>query len=275
MQAVNAQMSSVGGMVNEKQQAMVERRAVVAAPLQKSSRGPKNEIHQGLILLAEGYIENASAAERFRILRAKIERANLGERKVKVIAVTSAVPSEGKSVVAVNLSRALSIDPVGKTLLIDCDLRKPTIQKFFRTARECGLSDALFNKRLSNKYIRSVAPGLDVITAGTPVVDPTEAVEQPELEVFISQLREFYRYIVIDCPPTLLCPEPIRLTSMADTTLLVARAWRTTKHLVKEAVEQIGERKILGVVLNEATDASHKYSDYGYYYYQHHSGSAR
>lgn len=250
--------------------------AASGSALKVDRAGPrvKNEIVQGLIYLAEGYVESPVAAERFRILRAKIERLNLGEKRFKVIAVTSAVPSEGKSVVSVNLSRALSVDPIGKTLLIDCDLRKPSVQQFFRTTREGGLSDALANRRILNKFIRSVAPGLDVITAGTPVLDATETIEQPELATFINQLREYYRYIVIDCPPVLLCPEPIRISLLADATLLVARAWRTNRNLVKEAVEAIGAPKLLGVVLNDTSDASNSYNDHGYYYYYYSTGGA-
>lgn len=242
-----------------------------------SSSKEKNEIYQGLIMLAEGYIDSPSSAERFRMMRAKIERLNLGDRRLKLLAITSAVPSEGKSVVAVNLARALSIDPVGKTLIIDCDLRKPSVQKFFRTSRDGGLSDALLSKKLLNKFIRPVAPGLDLITAGTPVVDPMEAIEQPEFAAFISQLKEHYRYIVLDCPPALICPEPIRISSLADATFLVARAWRTNRGLVREAVELIGRQRILGVVLNEGLDGSHQYNDYGYYnYYTNHlSGVGR
>lgn len=227
----------------------------------------RNDLYQGLVLLAEGYIESAPAAERFRILRAKLERLNLGpEQKIKVISVTSALPAEGKSVCAVNLARALSIDPLGKTLLIDCDLRKPSVNKFFRIPRENGLSDALFTKKLANQYIKSVAPGLDVMTAGTQVVDPAEAIEQPELSQYISELRNYYRYIVIDCPPTLLCPEPIRISAFSDTTILVARAWRTDRTLVREAAEAIGHQRLLGVVLNDGMDTSRQYLQYGYYY---------
>ncbi len=227
----------------------------------------RNDLYQGLVLLAEGYIESAPAAERFRILRAKLERLNLGPaQKIKVISVTSALPAEGKSVCAVNLARALSIDPLGKTLVIDCDLRKPSVNKFFRVSREGGLSDALFRKKLSNQFIKSVAPGLDVMTAGTQVVDPAEAIEQPDFDRFIQELKSYYRYIILDCPPTLLCPEPIRISSVADTTILVARAWRTDKNLVKEAAEAIGQHRLLGVVLNDGMDTSKQYSKYGYYY---------
>ncbi len=227
----------------------------------------RNDLYQGLVLLAEGYIESAAAAERFRIIRAKLERMNLGPvQKIKTISVTSALPSEGKSVCAVNLARALSIDPLGKTLIIDCDLRKPSIHKFFRVPRESGLSDALFQKKLTNQFIKSVAPGLDVITAGTQVVDPAEAIEQPELEQFLRDLRNYYRYIIIDCPPALLCPEPIRISTMADTSILVARAWRTDRTLVRDAADAIGQHRLLGVVLNDGMDTSRQHLQYGYYY---------
>lgn len=244
--------------------AQFQRQEVTAA--NPHTRG-RNDLYQGLILLAEGYIESVPAAERFRILRAKLERMNLGEKKFRTIAITSAIPAEGKSVCSVNLSRALSVDPLGKTLLIDCDLRRPTVHKFFRVQRENGLSDALFSKRFSNKFVKSVAPGLDVLTAGSPVVDASEAIEQPELEMFLQQMKEYYRYIIIDCPPTLLCPEPIRLSTLADTTLLVARAWRTDRRLVQEASEAIGHNRLLGIVLNDGMDASRQYLEYGYYYY--------
>lgn len=232
----------------------------------KALRG-RNEIYQGLILLAEGYIESIPAAEKFRILRAKIDRMNLGEDRFKVISVTSAVPSEGKSVTSVNLARALSIDPTGKTLLIDCDLRKPSVHRFFRLTREGGVSDALLTKKISNSYIKSVAPGLDVMTAGTPVVDPAQVIEQPELAQFIEQFRGHYRYIVVDCPPALLCPEPITLSTLTDKTLLVVRAWRTDRRLVREAVNAIGKENLLGVVMNEGMDPAKSYLDYGYYGY--------
>lgn len=267
MQSANA----VGGMaaVTDESELSGEQAAPGGQVIPSGSRGVRgrSEIYQGLILLAEGYIESMPAAERFRILRAKLERMNLDERRFKVITVTSAVPAEGKSDISVNLARALSIDPLGKTLIIDCDLRKPTVHQFFRVPRENGLSDALFHRKISNRYIKSVAPGLDVITAGTQVVDPTEAIEQPDLASFITQLRDYYRYVIIDCPPVLLCPEPIRLTTLSDTTVLVARAWRTNRKLVREASEAIGPQRILGLVLNDGIDVSGGYLDYGYYGY--------
>ncbi len=229
----------------------------------------ENSLYQGSILLADGEVESPAAAERFRILRAKIERLNLRrENNYHVLAVTSAVAQEGKSVTSVNLARALSIDPAGKTLLIDCDLRRPTVHKFFNLQQEQGLSDAIAGEAGIFDVIKPVTPRLDVITAGTPISDPPQAIERPDIPRFLHLLRSKYRYIVVDCPPALLCSEPIRLSSIVDATLLVVRAWRTEKRLVKDAVEVIGESKILGVVMNDAVDASKPYLDYGYYGYR-------
>ncbi len=235
---------------------------------QRLQNKKNNQLYHGQILLQEGSMTNFPAAERFRILRAKIERNNLGPKRYHVIAVTSAVPEEGKSVVSVNLARALSIDPVGKTLLIDSDLRKPSVHRFFGLNEGPGLSDALVGDQPLFSVIRSASPRLDVITAGTPLLDPTQAVELPEYKLYLDELRKRYRYIIVDCPPTLLCPEPITISSIVDSVLLVVRAWRTPKQLVEEASDILDRSRIMGVVVNDIIDASRVYDHYGYYGYQ-------
>jgi tyrosine-protein kinase Etk/Wzc len=185
------------------------------------------------------------------------------------------MPAEGKSVVSVNLARALSVDHLGKTLIIDCDLRRPTVHNFFRISREPGLSDGLATKKLSSNLIRSVGPGLDVITAGTPVIDPAQTLEQPDLTAFLAQLRRYYRYIIIDAPPVLFCPEPITLSCLADSALMVVRAGRTDKRMVRDAVEVIGEQKVMGIVFNDGLDPSRQYMDYSYYGYYNSASKGR
>lgn len=234
---------------------------------ERKNRVP-DQLHQGIILLQDGQIVNLPASERFRILRAKIERQNLSSKRYYTIAVTSAVPDEGKSVVAVNLARALSIDPMGKTLLIDCDMRKPAVHGFFKISESPGLSDVLVRGLNPESAIYSLTPRLDVLAAGTLLTDPTQAVEQPELVELLASLRERYRYIVIDCPPVLLCPEPITLSSLVDGTLLVVRAWKADKRLVNEAIDIIGRNQIMGLVMNDIIDASRIYDYYGYYGYK-------
>lgn len=241
----------------------------------KSLNAKENELYQGVILLADGAILSQPSAKRFRMLRAKIERLNLGKQQYNVIAITSALPQEGKSVVATNLARALSIDPLGKTLLLDCDLRRPNVHNFFKLKVNQGLSDYLLGQTPLYKVIQPVTPRLDIITAGTPIPNPTQAIEKPELPQLIDELRNHYRYIIVDCPPAVLCPEPITISSFVDTTLLVARAWRTQKRIVKDAINLIGKSKLLGIVMNDCVESSKQYLDYGYYSYRYGNGAAQ
>lgn len=228
------------------------------------------DLNQGNIFLADGVINNFAAAERYRILRSEIERKNLGKKRYQILSVVSAIPQEGKSVTAVNLSRALSIDPNGRTLLIDCDLRKPSVHHYFEIAQENGLSDVLGDKIELRKAIKPVSPGLDVLTAGTVVDDPARLIEGSEFPAYLEDLRNYYNYIIVDCPPALLCPEPITISSITDGTIMVLRAWKTDKRLVSDAISVIGKERIFGAIMNGGFDSSKPYLSYDYYgYYQH------
>ena len=224
-------------------------------------------LHEGGIVLSGTRTVDFQAAERFRILRAKIERMNLSSPERRVLAVTSAVPEEGKSLIAANLARALAMDPRGKTLLLDCDLRKPAVHRYFGIPFTPGLSDALVGNKSLAAVIQSLEPGLDIIAAGSPVIDATRAVELPQLSSMLDELKKHYRYIVVDCPPVLLCPEPLTLSSLVDGTIMVVRAWRTHKKLVRDAVTLLGKEKFVGVIVNDAKDALNEYGYYGYYGY--------
>lgn len=228
---------------------------------------PSVPLHDGGINIAGSKTLDLQAAERFKFIRAKLERLNLSGHLKQVLAVTSAVPAEGKSLIASNLARALAQDPRGKTLLVDCDLRKPAVHKYCQLALQPGLSDALVGQRALAGAIQKLDTGLDVLTAGSPVVDATRAIELPQMASTISQLRKHYRYIVLDCPPVLLCPEPLVLSSLVDGTIMVVRAWVTSKTLVSDALNALGKDKCLGVVVNDAYDAVNEYGNYGYYSY--------
>lgn len=230
------------------------------APGRKSSA-----LYNGNVRLADCQLVNLEAAERFRILRAKIDRLNLAQNEHRIIAITSAVPSEGKSLVAVNLARAFGLDPINKVLIIDCDLRRPRVHNYFGLSESPGLSDVLVAGKPMPTVIRPGERGVDVISAGSPVADPTRAIEQPILSSYLAELKKRYRYIVLDCPPVLLCPEPITLSSIAEGTLMVVRAWATEKKLVRDAIGVIGKKSIMGLVMNDGYEASREYQYYGYY----------
>jgi capsular exopolysaccharide synthesis family protein len=248
------------------EETMPVKRGVPIAPVLKAG-GRKSSLSDGCVFLSGSITVDVQASERFRILRTKIERESLSGKKIQVIALSSAIPEEGKSVVSVNLARAFGIDPQGKTLIIDCDLRKPNVHRFFDQMQSPGLSDVLVAGKPIKNVIRSVEPGLDLLTAGSPVVDSTRTIEQPGLGLLIEELRKYYRYIIIDCPPVLMCPEPLTLVNLADTSLLVVRSWKTQKKLVKEAVNSLGRKQLMGIVLNESTDTLQQYGYYSYYGY--------
>ena len=241
-------------------------RSVPIAPVLRPG-GRKSTLSDGCVLLSGSVTVDLQAAERFRILRTRVERRALAGQQLQIIAMTSAIPEEGKSVAAVNAARAFGMDPQGKTLIIDCDLRKPNVHRFFDEIQSPGLSDVLVAGKPIKNVIRSVEPGLDLLTAGSPVVDSTRTIEQPGLALLLEELRKHYRYIILDCPPVLLCSEPLTLTNLADTTLMVVRSWRTQKKLVREAVNIIGKKALMGLVLNESTDTLQQYGYYSYYGY--------
>lgn len=251
---------------NEKSAVPARAKNVAIAPV-LTFGGKKGSISDGCVLLSNSYIVDLEAAEGFRILRAKIERRALTEGRQTVIAITSAVPGEGKSVIAVNLARAFGMDPQGKTLIVDCDLRKPNVHRFFGESVSPGLSDVLVAGKSVKSVIRSLEPGLDFIAAGSPVIDSTRTIEQPGFITMLEEMGKYYRKIVIDCPPVLLCSEPLFLVQNAHSAVMVIRAWRTQKKLVKEAVNVIGPKKIAGTVLNECADSLQQYGYYSYYGY--------
>lgn len=232
-----------------------------------ATKKSNSSLSDGMVLLPHGTIVDLQVAERFRILRSQLEQRALKSdlEGRRIYAVTSALPSEGKSVISVNLSRALGTDPRGKALLIDCDLRKPNVHRFFGVRQSPGLSDVLLAGKSIKSVVHSAENGLDVITAGSPVVDSTRTLEQPGTALLLEELKKHYQVIILDCPPSLFCSEPIALSRLASSTILVSRSWNTEKKLVKEAVGLIGKKNIGGLVLNDCSDIINQYGYYGYY----------
>lgn len=244
----------------------------VLTSIQKTKPEPKS-LSDGIILLSGGSAVDLEAAERFRMLRAQLDRLSLVTEKTDCIAITSAVPSEGKSLVSSNLARAFASDPSGRTIIVDCDLRKPNAHRFFAEASSPGLSDLLVGGKSIEDVVREVEPGLDLIPAGSPVVDSTRTIESPGLKLLVADLKKRYTHVILDCPPVLMCSEVMHVSQIATSTLLVARAWRTEKNLVKEATKLLQEHSLLGVVLNECNDSLRQYGYYGYYGYLGSKGS--
>ncbi len=213
---------------------------------------------------------NSMFAERFRVLRTSIIYSNPDLSK-KVILVSSVGPGEGKSTVAVNLATAFA-QFEGKIILIDADLRKPTLHTILNQPCEKGLTELLVSQNLDYKaYLKnSGIKNLDFISCGTIPLNPAELLGSKRLEHLISELAKNYDRIILDAPPVLAATDAVVLSTKVDTTLLILKAGSTHKQAAVRAVKLIHSvhSKILGVVLNMVKAEDNKYYQYYNYYSQ-------
>jgi len=204
-------------------------------------------------------------AESYRALRTSLLLSNLGAPP-KVIMVTSALPQEGKTTTSMNCAVVLAQKDV-RVLLIDADLRRPSIHKNLGMGPHLGLSNVLTGTTTLEKAITHTAilPNLDVLAAGSPPPNPAELLASSNMREMLAELREKYDHIIIDTPPSLSVTDAVVLSPRADAVMLVIRAEQTTKQALRRARDILAQvnAKVVGVLLN-AVDLSSP--DYYYYY---------
>ncbi|MGQ9678671.1 MAG: GumC family protein [bacterium] len=212
--------------------------------------------------------ENIS--EQFRILRTNLQFLG-AEKKIEKIVVTSPSPAEGKSTVSINLARVLAASGK-KTILIDCDLRKPVIHKHFNRRRKPGITDVvLLGTPLEEALSQPAADAPAVICAGTTPPSPVDFFTSSAFHNFLNRLAETYDYIVIDTPPVLVSADALALAAQSDGILLVTRMKQTDIRALTEARKLINQAqgRILGVVAN-GINIKHRYGYYRYKYRYYH-----
>lgn len=212
--------------------------------------------------------------EVYRQLRTNIEFSNF-EDDAKIINVTSTAPGEGKSSVASNLA-LISSDKYEKVLLIDCDLRKPTVHKRFKISNKIGLSnlmkdknaefnpnDGYYFKRFKNENTNA---HLYILTSGSKVPNPQELLSSKKFHELINKARELFDYIIVDCPPISAVSDAIPVSNVCDGTIFVISSKETNKTDAKDAINVLQRNgvKIIGCVLTKVEELSQK--RYGYYY---------
>src|SRR3989441_1333725 len=204
-------------------------------------------------------------AESYRALRTSLLLTSLGAPP-KVILITSALPQEGKTTTSINTAIVLAQKGT-RVLLIDADLRRPSIHKTLGMGPRTGLSNVLTgNASLQQAIVRSpLLPALFVLPAGTPPPNPAELLASTNMKDVLEKLRGEYDHIVLDTPPTLSVTDAVVASTRADAVVLVIRSGQTTKQALRRAREiliQVNAR-VSGVLLN-AVDLSSP--DYYYYY---------
>lgn len=206
-----------------------------------------------------------ASREQYRALAALLVDSQT-ESGTKVVMIASAVPAEGKTLTACNLALTLSESFQKRVLLIDGDLRRPTLHDMFRLNAASGLTDALSSPDERKLLIRQVSPRLAVLPAGRPDSDPMAILVSDRMRHLLDEAREAFDWVIIDTPPLVMLPDAHLLAPMADGVVLVVRAASTPHALVTRAIEAVGKARTIGVVLNQAESQGE--GSYGGYYYE-------
>ena len=213
---------------------------------------------------------NATASESFKAMRTRVQYSKLEEEPLKTILVTSSIPSEGKTTVALNLAGSFA-QAEKRVLLLDCDLRKPRIHAIFETQRFPGLSDHLFGNVSYEDILRSSRlENLKYITSGTIPPNPSEMLGSKQLKDFVIKVRELFDYVIIDSPPYISVTDSENLARISDGTIIVVQANKTPMDVFLKTFDRVvnlENHKSLGAVLNNFNFRSMYGYYYNYYYY--------
>jgi capsular exopolysaccharide synthesis family protein len=212
------------------------------------------------------------AAEKFR--RLKTILSNDPEDGPQIIVVTSAAPAEGKTLVSTNLALAFAADRVGSVLLLDGDLRRPSVDRWLEPPPKLGVADILRGKiDLEHGLLELENAPLEVLPAGTPPRDPVELLSSERTRDLLAELRRRYSRIIIDTPPIVPVTDADVLGAVSDGVLVVARSGSTPRSMLLQALSAVTSTRVLGTVLNDSTfslaDRETYYVDRQYHrYYQ-------
>ncbi len=205
-------------------------------------------------------------AESYRALRTSLLLTSLGAPP-KVVLITSALPQEGKTTTSLNSSVVLA-QKGSRVLLIDADMRRPSVHKALGLGPRTGLSNVLTGSATLQQAVLRYdrVPNLYVLPAGTPPPNPAELLASAHMADILAELRDQYDHIVIDTPPTLSVTDAVILSTRADTVVLVIRSGQTTKQALRRARDILMRvnARLSGVLLNAADLRSPDY----YYYYE-------
>jgi protein-tyrosine kinase len=203
--------------------------------------------------------------EQYRKLAGVLHHAQL-EKNIKVVMVTSSVASEGKTLTSTNLALTFSESYRRSVLLIDADLRRPTLHEAFQVPNISGLGDGLRAELEEKLSLVQVSPRLTLLTAGRPDSDPMSGLTSERMRRVIEEAAARFEWVIIDTPPAVSLPDARLLATMVDATLLVVQAGRTPYPVIKRAIDGLGRDRILGVVLNRGEEGAGGTYGYGEYY---------
>ncbi|QWV91856.1 XrtA-associated tyrosine autokinase [Geomonas oryzisoli] len=216
---------------------------------------------------------HSPAAEEYRKLKSVLVKLTDGEPFKNAIMVTSSVPGEGKSLTALNLAVSLAQGLDHTVLLVDADLRRPSLHHYLEIEQGVGLADILKGTaEIPQAIVQTGLGKLSLIRSGSRVENPVELFTSQKMRVLVDELKHRYpdRYLIFDTPPLLPFAESRVLANIVDGVLLVVRERLPSQDELLEAYEAVKGPGLLGVVYNGADDVGHgeRYS-----YYKHYQGA--
>ncbi len=215
------------------------------------------------------YEDSPGNAEIERLV-AKLDSLDNG-KKTRTTLVSSALTGEGKSTVAALIARATAYKLNKPTLLIDFDVRRPTLHNVFQVRREKGLVDVL-NSTLTirNCLKQTSVPNLALLTSGKTDVDPNELLKSDKIRMFLKGMGTYFHNIIIDSPPVIPVSDPLILAKLVDHIVLVVKAGETPRSIVKRAIDMFADvnTEVTGLVMNNMRNVMPFQYDYRYYGYK-------
>jgi capsular exopolysaccharide synthesis family protein len=213
------------------------------------------------LVVSEG--ANPTLVEQYRRLAATLHQSQIASN-TKVVLITSATPGDGKTLTAINLSLILSQSYRRRVLLIDADLRRPSIRDVSDMPNVLGLSEGLRAKTDQKLTVLQLTKSLALLPAGRPDPDPTSGLTSARMGRIIEDAAAEFDWVIMDAPPIGTVTDASLLMQSVDAALVVVRAGHSPAAMVTKAIDALGRDRVLGVVLNAVEDVDE--SVYGGYY---------
>lgn len=209
---------------------------------------------------------NGPAAERYRLMRLRLQEVR-ADANVKTLLITSAAPQEGKSTVALNLAAVLAEKRNQSVLLLEGDLRRPSLASMLGLKLPSGLTQCTRSEVGLQSVIWKVEPlGFHLLPAGKPLDNPADLLTSEWFSEVTAKLVDSFDWIIIDSPPAIPVVDALSLKRCADASMVVARADRTQQNAISETIRILGPDHVLGIILNGMERLDRGYDDYyGYY----------
>ena len=215
-------------------------------------------------------------AEAYRTVRSNISFADIDNNLITIM-FTSTKQNEGKSTTICNVAHAFSRLENTKVLVIDLDLRNPSVHKMYGIGNTYGVMDYLKNTRDLDRCINKIEENLHVLTPGAIPPNPTEILSSKKMAKFIKEVESKYDYVFIDAPPVGIVSDGIIISKYTDGVMFVVGANETDINYTKEVIENMkkSDVNIIGSILNKYDMDNNAYGYYGYYYQQDEVKSSR